>query len=256
MKLKRYFSWLFPRMSMSAQSEAQLTESQKLLVDVSAFLFSVLVWWFVVVSGVLVFFLNVDLSKMQLMDKGPPAILVAIAFGMLGGFIALHRRLPGLSVEEMRLLNSSRFFTALTPLVGGMLAGLLYILFIAELVTSDLFPSFSFPEQEAGASRSFSDLFQVHGTEGKDYAKLIVWCFVAGLSEKFVTNMLGGLQQAVSGGSGSGPGPAGGGSGPAPGGSGSEPGGSGSTPGGSGSESGEGGAGSSVEGTGAGKAGV
>ena len=33
-------------------------------------------------------------------------------------------------------------------------------------------------------------LFQVQGVGYKDYAKLIFWCFLAGYSESFVTNII------------------------------------------------------------------
>ncbi len=35
-----------------------------------------------------------------------------------------------------------------------------------------------------------SILFTVQGVGYKDYAKLIFWCFVAGYSERFVTNII------------------------------------------------------------------
>ena len=213
---------VWPGMKLAEVSQSKLSETQNLLVDISGFLLNVLVRWLITVVVIVCITLNYDVIPALKKDDGfygPPAVIVAIAVGVLGGLISLYRRLPGLQLEELRLLNSSRLFTLLTPFVGGLLAGLLYIIFIAEIVVSDLFPAFTFEqmtpagEPKAPPVSAFADLFQVRAKEGQDYAKLIVWCFVAGLSEKFVTNMLGGLQQAVSGGSGNGPGPAGGGAG-------------------------------------------
>jgi hypothetical protein len=123
--------------------------------------------------------------------------------GSIGGFISLQRRLKTFEQEDLMLLARSWVYVLLSPLVGGILALLLYFLFIAGLLEGDLFPDFNTIEalrqtdQLTGESSiadpsksGLSILFQVQGVGYKDYAKLIFWCFLAGYSESFVTNII------------------------------------------------------------------
>lgn len=123
--------------------------------------------------------------------------------GAIGGFISLQRRLKTFEQEDLMLLARSWVYVLLSPLVGGILALLLYFLFIAGLLEGDLFPDFNTAEalRQAGnlpteqviadpSKSGLSVLFQVQGVGYKDYAKLIFWCFLAGYSESFVTNII------------------------------------------------------------------
>jgi phosphate/sulfate permease len=119
------------------------------------------------------------------------APLAAFAAGIVGGFVGLQRRLKNLSDDDLVLLAQSWVYVCISPLVGGVLAVVLYVLFISTLVSGDLFPKFipdavdpCLPEK-----KSFSDIFNVHG-EAVDYAKMMFWSFVAGFSERFVTNII------------------------------------------------------------------
>jgi hypothetical protein len=134
--------------------------------------------------------------------------------GILGGFIGLQRRLKAMEHDDLLLLARSWVYILLSPLVGGVLALLLYILFISGLVEGDLFPRFAadapaagdgaIPREQAAAgaeARNVEDgtsgreqglmtLIRIHAVGFEDYAKLLFWCFLAGYSEKFVTNII------------------------------------------------------------------
>lgn len=123
--------------------------------------------------------------------------------GAIGGFIFLQRRLKTLTEGDLLLLARSWVYVLLSPLVGGILALLLYFLFIGQLLEGALFPEFvingvtetgagASPTDNAGdSSRSgVAVLFSVKGAAYTDYAKLIFWCFLAGYSESFVTNII------------------------------------------------------------------
>lgn len=118
--------------------------------------------------------------------------------GAIGGFISLQRRLKTMTGDDLLLLARSWVYVLLSPLVGGILALLLYFLFIGELLDGDLFPNFETSEvPEGGAEASSANfqsgvsvLFAVEGIHYTDYAKLIFWCFLAGYSESFVTNII------------------------------------------------------------------
>jgi len=134
--------------------------------------------------------------------------------GILGGFIGLQRRLKAMEHDDLLLLARSWVYILLSPLVGGVLALLLYILFISGLIEGDLFPRFAaddpavgdggIPREEATAGgdaeaivgggssgeQGLMALIRIHAVGFEDYAKLLFWCFLAGYSEKFVTNII------------------------------------------------------------------
>jgi hypothetical protein len=69
-------------------------------------------------------------------------VTIVIAADVIGGFVGLQRRLKDLTIQDLTLMSNSWIYTCLSPLVGGVLALLLYILFISKLVSGDLFPLF------------------------------------------------------------------------------------------------------------------
>ena len=119
------------------------------------------------------------------------APLAAFAAGIIGGFVGLQRRLKSLSEDDLVLLANSWVYVCISPLVGGVLAVVLYVLFISTLVTGDLFPKFGPDTVGSGVSdgKGFSEIFNVHG-QAVDYAKMMFWSFVAGFSERFVTDII------------------------------------------------------------------
>ncbi len=126
--------------------------------------------------------------------------------GIIGGFISLQKRLKALGHDDLLLLARSWVYVVLSPLVGGILALLLYILFISGLVEGDLFPTFVpdvvDPTADAASAGSLMDLFAIHAQGHQDYAKLLFWCFLAGYSEEFVTNIISRFESAQAGESG------------------------------------------------------
>lgn len=116
------------------------------------------------------------------------APLAAFSCGVVGGFVGLQRRLKGMSKNDLTLLANSWVYVCLSPLVGGVLAVVTYILFVSGLLAGDLFPQF-LPDENASEVIGLPKIFAIHG-EAKDYGKMFFWCFVAGFSEKFVTNII------------------------------------------------------------------
>lgn len=124
---------------------------------------------------------------------------VVIASGFIGGFVGLQRRLKDLTIPDLKLIARSIIYTCLSPLAGGVLALLLYVLFLSDLVSGQLFPHFVQDTQKDGASPiiGFSSLFAQHATDYKEYAKLVFWCFVAGFNERFVTDVISRFEGAA-----------------------------------------------------------
>lgn len=119
--------------------------------------------------------------------------LMTLLVGALGGFVGLQKRVNILSEEELTLLSKSWVYTFLSPVVGGILSSLTYVLFVSGLISGDLFPSFKALQNEA--SSGIKTLFDIQG-QATDYAKLIFWCFLAGYSERFATNILSQFEAA------------------------------------------------------------
>jgi uncharacterized membrane protein YeaQ/YmgE (transglycosylase-associated protein family) len=113
---------------------------------------------------------------------------LSIIVGSIGGFVGLQRRLKELSEEDLKLIAHSWIYTILAPLVGGILALLLYILFLSGLLAGQLFPKFE-PDSNTAAKETFEIIFATHAGY-TDYAKLIFWSFVAGFSERFVVDII------------------------------------------------------------------
>lgn len=134
--------------------------------------------------------------------------LLAMTAGAIGGFVSLQRRLKEFSEDDLELLFTSWIYTILAPLVGGILALLLYVLFLSGLLAGDLFPKFvadaittvnqTGSDAKPQAIIGFESIFDTHGESYKDYAKLLFWAFVGGFSERFVVDVIGQFQRQAS----------------------------------------------------------
>ena len=77
-------------------------------------------------------------------------------------------------------------------LVAIAFAFLLYLMFIGSLVSGDLFPKFIHTSADAGGQYTTMMNFatEVEPASFMDLAKLLVWSFIAGYSERFVPNLV------------------------------------------------------------------
>lgn len=118
------------------------------------------------------------------------APMAAFAAGVIGGFVGLQRRLKKMSDDDLVLLANSWVYVCLSPLVGGILAVVVYVLFISGLLAGDLFPRFVADDSPGGAKpKGLAAIFAIHGGAA-DYAKMIFWSFIAGFSERFATDII------------------------------------------------------------------
>ncbi len=126
---------------------------------------------------------------------------IVLLFGALGSFISQQRRLKEFSDEDFELFNFSTIYKWLSPVGGAVLAGILYLMFIGDLLAGDIFPSFLAPQTDQGKPRvsGIKVIFEIGSPIPGDYAKLLFWSFVAGYSERFVTDILGRFETHASG---------------------------------------------------------
>lgn len=123
-----------------------------------------------------------------------PIWIVVMAFGVCGGFISVQRRLKTFEDDDLQLLAISWPYVFLSPVAGGVLSTILYMLFVSELLSGHLFPAF-IPGSESGMD--FSRLMNCTAKDYTDYAKLTFWSFVAGFSESFVTDIIGSFAKSA-----------------------------------------------------------
>jgi hypothetical protein len=160
--------------------------SANLLISVSRRLFIALMVLFSIALATVIL----------LPDSRHIIFVVVIMSGLIGGFVGLQRRLKELTIKDLELIADSWVYTCLSPLVGGILAFLLHILFLSGLLSGDLFPHF-IADEKVEKITGFASIFQQHGSGYKEYAKLIFWCFIAGFSERFVTDVISRFEGAA-----------------------------------------------------------
>ena len=107
--------------------------------------------------------------------------------GNIGGYVAIHRSLSELSDAELKELSGSWLAMIVPSFVGGILAFVLYLLFLSNILKGELFPDFHARED---AEPGFDTLLKQYGKSMSDYAKLLVWSFIAGFNQKYVVDVI------------------------------------------------------------------
>jgi hypothetical protein len=126
------------------------------------------------------------------------ALMVVAAGGALGGFVSALRRLyafqrvfPENFFRSMRRINLYLIVYSMIPsLVGAIGAVVLYMVFASGLIKGDLFPGFGLSHIDPMRDDFQNFVANWQPSEPIDYAKALVWSFIAGFSERFVPDLL------------------------------------------------------------------
>lgn len=126
------------------------------------------------------------------------ALMVVAAGGALGGFVSALRRLyafqrvfPENFFRSMRRINLYLIVYSMIPsLVGAIGAVVLYMVFASGLVKGDLFPAFELAQIDPKRDEFQNFISNWQPAAAIDYAKALVWSFIAGFSERFVPDLL------------------------------------------------------------------
>jgi hypothetical protein len=88
-------------------------------------------------------------------------------------------------------------YSLVPAVVGAISATVIYMLFASGLVQGDLFPAFKCKVGE-GKCETFGMLIGEWGPDqARDYAKSIVWAFIAGFAERLVPDTLQSLTKSA-----------------------------------------------------------
>ena len=133
-----------------------------------------------------------------------PVLVMVMLCGAMGGLISTYRRLQGLPLEgnpavNLVTLNRSAKFTLLAPFIGSIFALVLFFLLVSGLIKGDIFPAIDTPESPLADQVGFNKFIMETGPRtGIDFAKMMVWSFVAGFAERLVPDAIERLTSAAS----------------------------------------------------------
>lgn len=130
----------------------------------------------------------------------PPVFVLVILAGALGAFFSALARLYGFEDLPVALMQpdigtwgrlSLVIYSLVPPLTGAIGAAVIYMLFAAGFVKGDLFPTFICKADGPGACNGLQKFMQSYGpAQASDYAKALLWGFVAGFSERLIPDAL------------------------------------------------------------------
>lgn len=135
-------------------------------------------------------------------------MIFALLIGGMGSCVSFFLRFPKLTDGELEFIVSSWWALVVPVLIGLIMGGFIYIIFFAGILTGDggkglftsnLFPLFTSPPLAEGEPLSLKQALQIRPVSVQDFGKLLVWCFLAGYSERLVPNILKSLEQRGSG---------------------------------------------------------
>jgi len=159
----------------------------------------------VLIVLILPFFLSYYV-KGDAQTHDPPLLAVVVLAGSLGAFFSSLMRLynfqdlpKAIVARELGNLPPWHLmvYSLVPALVGAISATVLYMLFASQLIQGDLFPLFKC-KKDGNVCTTFGMLIGEWGPDqAKDYAKAIVWGFIAGFAERLVPDTLQSLSKSV-----------------------------------------------------------
>jgi len=128
---------------------------------------------------------------------GFPCIVIAMMLGALGAVVSSQRRLQASFDEDASILNTTRYVgsglgTRLTPVLGSIFAGVLLVLIYSGLFSTAAKLVIPATQQNTEFNQTKSFLsFIISGPDGLlEYAKILVYAFLAGFAERLVPDTL------------------------------------------------------------------
>ena len=127
--------------------------------------------------------------------------VLVFMFGNLGSYIGVHRSIAKLSDAELAEFAGSWFCLITPSLAGGVLAFVLYVLFLSGIlneVSGLLFPVFEVDTRIGQENiEDFGKIWNQHAVDFKNYAKLFFWSFVAGFNQKYAVDIIESVKSKI-----------------------------------------------------------
>jgi FtsH-binding integral membrane protein len=166
------------------EKSERLSARQKMMKDVSMRLLLVTV---VILGATVALFLLPLLG----FDRFPVSWF-CFGVGVIGGFVSIQQRLKKLSDEDLAHLDSSWVHIIIPPFFGGVFALLFYLFALSGILEGAMFPTFAIPEfSNPPTSEDIQKLLlETYPASGQDFARLAIWSFLAGFSERLVPDIL------------------------------------------------------------------
>ena len=122
-------------------------------------------------------------------------VLCVVYFGIIGGFVSSQRRMQSIPTDTDPLvsifgLDNARYYLWLSPLLGGIFAVILTLMFVAGVLQGTIFHDFHVPSRIVGRSLFSIFAYQALPNGTESWAKLFVWAFLAGFAERLVPDSL------------------------------------------------------------------
>jgi hypothetical protein len=107
--------------------------------------------------------------------------------GNIGGYVSVHRGLGELNDAEVIGLSRSWWSIIVPSFVGGVLALVMYLLFLSNIISGDIFPLF---KPDTDSPNGVESILTQHANGMNSYAKLFVWSFISGFNQKYVVDII------------------------------------------------------------------
>jgi hypothetical protein len=123
----------------------------------------------------------------------PATFIVVLIVGAMGGLVSMQQRFQSVSDQGDPIHNISElargwFSIFLSPISGAIFAAVLYFAISGGLLEGALFPEIT--SSSEGNGRFVSFIQNTHPKDEGEFAKLMIWSFIAGFAERFVPDTL------------------------------------------------------------------
>lgn len=124
------------------------------------------------------------------------SLFLVLFAGLIGGFVSVQQRLQQPTIVDplyKRIeLEASGFSIVVSPVIGMIFACVLFVIMIAGLLKSVVFPDFTCPIEDVRCNGHDLAFFAAASTpaDAASWAKLTLWAFAAGFLERLVPDVL------------------------------------------------------------------
>lgn len=162
---------------------------------------TMLTWLFIATVGMMLI-LAIPAGIAYSFGWHPSIMVYVVLSGALGGFVSSLsriyslRELPALLVHPDFKLIRNRYvamYALIPPLIGIVASAFIYIAVAAGIIDGDLFANFHCLDVDC--NNGLSGLMNYGPETVRDYAKVLIWGFASGFSERFFPGVIDSLTQ-------------------------------------------------------------